>query len=336
MLVGCHLQPGSKQDVSKIAATASSSSSSSAPSGELHITGAYLSEGKTGALFVHTPAGQRLAVAHLTEDSPSTRLILQFNLEHGSHALEAVGGKLDILGFLDDTDARRLEEATGQQASAKAAAKKQEPSTPKVEPRKEPEAKKLQAEKKPETKTVEAKKPEAPEAAKNRTKEFIPTMKFIGAKPGMVFKKGAKGMGYYKDTYVKPPPLDLKAVKRKAENAPADQPASKKMSLAGGLQYETMKAAPAGAAKATRGRTVQVRYDGRLASNGQRFDKGTIKFKLGAGEVIRGWDVGVDGMKVGEKRRLLIPSKLAYGSSGAPPDIPRNANLCFEVELLKV
>ena len=60
-----------------------------------------------------------------------------------------------------------------------------------------------------------------------------------------------------------------------------------------------------------------------------------IAFRLGAGEVIKGWDVGCAGMAVGERRQLFIPAKLGYGKRGAPPDIPPNADLNFSVELLK-
>jgi len=94
-------------------------------------------------------------------------------------------------------------------------------------------------------------------------------------------------------------------------------------------------------AEATPGKTAVVHYTGRL-ENGTKFDssldRGTpFPFTLGAGEVIKGWDLGVQGMKVGGKRTLVIPSDLAYGESGAGGGaIPPNATLTFQVELLEV
>ena len=92
--------------------------------------------------------------------------------------------------------------------------------------------------------------------------------------------------------------------------------------------------------EAVSGKSVTVNYSGTL-TNGTKFDssydRGTpFSFTLGAGEVIKGWDLGVAGMKVGGKRRLTIPSDLGYGSRGAGADIPPNATLIFEVELLEV
>lgn len=84
---------------------------------------------------------------------------------------------------------------------------------------------------------------------------------------------------------------------------------------------------------------VRVHYKGSLKSTGKLFDASTNKpftFRLGAGEVIRGWDVGISGMKVGGRRRLTIPPQMAYGKSGSPPVIPPNATLVFEVDLLSV
>ena len=91
--------------------------------------------------------------------------------------------------------------------------------------------------------------------------------------------------------------------------------------------------------EAVSGETVTVNYRGTLA-NGKEFDssygRGPFSFPLGAGRVIRGWDEGVAGMKVGGKRKLVIPPDLAYGERGAGGVIPPNATLTFEVELLKV
>ena len=97
-------------------------------------------------------------------------------------------------------------------------------------------------------------------------------------------------------------------------------------------------------AQAVKGATLTVHYTGWLFQNGHRgkkFDSSLtsgqpFSFKLGAGEVIDGWDRGIEGMRVGGKRDLLIPPQLAYGEKGAPPDIPPNAALNFEVQLLDV
>jgi FKBP-type peptidyl-prolyl cis-trans isomerase FkpA len=91
---------------------------------------------------------------------------------------------------------------------------------------------------------------------------------------------------------------------------------------------------------ATAGMTVTVHYTGWL-ENGSKFDSShdrddPFSFKLGRGMVIRGWDEGVAGMKVGGKRKLTIPAHLGYGSTGAGGVIPPNATLVFEVELLNV
>jgi peptidylprolyl isomerase len=92
-------------------------------------------------------------------------------------------------------------------------------------------------------------------------------------------------------------------------------------------------------AEAIAGQTVAVNYRGTLA-NGTEFDssygRGPFSFPLGGGRVIQGWDEGVAGMKVGGKRKLVIPPDLAYGDRGAGGVIPPNATLTFEVELLRI
>jgi FKBP-type peptidyl-prolyl cis-trans isomerase len=105
-----------------------------------------------------------------------------------------------------------------------------------------------------------------------------------------------------------------------------------------GLRYQDLAAGQGKTAAA--GKTVVVHYTGWLP-NGEKFDSSRDRdepfdFSLGAGQVIAGWDEGVAGMKVGGKRKLVIPPDLGYGTAGAPPDIPPGATLVFEVELLDV
>jgi FKBP-type peptidyl-prolyl cis-trans isomerase FkpA len=105
-----------------------------------------------------------------------------------------------------------------------------------------------------------------------------------------------------------------------------------------GLQYEDITVGDGAEAKA--GNNVTVHYTGWL-TDGQKFDSSKdrnspFQFSLGAGMVIRGWDEGVQGMKIGGVRRLTIPAALGYGARGAGGVIPPNATLVFEVELLGV
>jgi len=104
-----------------------------------------------------------------------------------------------------------------------------------------------------------------------------------------------------------------------------------------GLLYVDTKAGTGDEAKS--GQNVTVHYTGVLQKNGKKFDSSVDRnepftFKLGAGEVIKGWDEGVAGMKMGGKRTLYIPAELGYGQRGAGGVIPPNAMLVFEVELL--
>ena len=110
-----------------------------------------------------------------------------------------------------------------------------------------------------------------------------------------------------------------------------------------GLQYEDTTVGEG--AEATAGQKVTVHYTGWLrnddGSQGAKFDSSKdrndpFQFNLGGGQVIRGWDEGVQGMKVGGQRRLTIPAALGYGARGAGGVIPPNATLIFDVELLAV
>ena len=118
--------------------------------------------------------------------------------------------------------------------------------------------------------------------------------------------------------------------------------AGKIVTAASGLKYEDTKVGTGAVAEA--GKTVSVDYTGWLDEGGKRgtkFDSSLdhgkhFSFLLGARQVIKGWDEGVAGMKVGGKRTLYIPAALGYGARGAGSAIPPNANLIFDVELFDV
>jgi FKBP-type peptidyl-prolyl cis-trans isomerase FkpA len=135
--------------------------------------------------------------------------------------------------------------------------------------------------------------------------------------------------------------VTLVSVSARVATAAADGPSKttgKGTKTASGLQYWDLKKGTGAVAKA--GQTVKVHYTGWL-TDGKKFDSSVdhgapFEFKLGAGMVIKGWDEGVAGMKVGGKRQLRIPPDLGYGAAGAGATIPPNSTLVFDVELLGV
>ncbi len=111
---------------------------------------------------------------------------------------------------------------------------------------------------------------------------------------------------------------------------------SKKMTQ---LQIEDTQEGSGAVAQA--GQKVSVHYTGTLYPSGEKFDSSLdrgqpFEFQLGAGQVIKGWDEGIQGMKIGGKRTLIIPPQMAYGEGGFPPVIPPSSTLKFEVELLGI
>jgi FKBP-type peptidyl-prolyl cis-trans isomerase len=120
--------------------------------------------------------------------------------------------------------------------------------------------------------------------------------------------------------------------------APADDKKDEKVvKTDSGLQYVDLKEGTGNAAKV--GDTVEVYYTGWL-KDGTKFDsnvgKDTFPVTIGKTRVIKGWTEGLQGMKAGSKRKLIIPAELAYGKKGFPPDIPADAELTFEVEMVKI
>ena len=124
----------------------------------------------------------------------------------------------------------------------------------------------------------------------------------------------------------------------RADNSAPSKVKGAPVTLPSGLKYVDLK--KGGGAEAKAGASVSVHYTGWL-TDGKKFDSSVdrgepFQFKLGAGMVIKGWDEGVAGMKVGGKRQLTIPANLAYGERGAGGVIPPGATLIFDVELLAV
>jgi FKBP-type peptidyl-prolyl cis-trans isomerase FkpA len=147
-----------------------------------------------------------------------------------------------------------------------------------------------------------------------------------------------------------PPPPEQFAEAREggapAAVASAQPPASAQPSLptrpvAPDEQMGMVTITPGTGDVAKAGDRVSVHYVGTLLADGSKFDSSRdrnqpFQFALGQGQVIKGWDQGVAGMKVGEKRKLTIPPAMAYGPMGRPPKIPPNSTLVFEVELLAI
>ncbi|HEY6724667.1 MAG TPA: FKBP-type peptidyl-prolyl cis-trans isomerase [Polyangiaceae bacterium] len=132
-----------------------------------------------------------------------------------------------------------------------------------------------------------------------------------------------------------PPPKVAKVAEEPAPSASVEEPVAPAVK-----ELSKEELTPGKGAEAKTGDTVKVHYTGTLL-NGKKFDSSLdrnepFEFKLGAGQVIKGWDEGVVGMKVGGKRKLTIPAEKAYGKSGSPPTIPPNSPLVFEIELLGI
>ena len=133
--------------------------------------------------------------------------------------------------------------------------------------------------------------------------------------------------------------LAVASLAAQSDNSSPTKVEGKPKSTASGVQYWDLKVGTG--ATAANGKTVTVHYTGWLASNGKKFDSSVDRgqpfmFAIGAGQVIKGWEEGVAGMKVGGKRQLRIPPELGYGARGAGGVIPPNAILLFDVELLGV
>lgn len=164
-------------------------------------------------------------------------------------------------------------------------------------------------------------------------------MKYVSIAIVIIFI-GVVIFSWLKKTPVQEPLPVEQQVQGEKEQAPVstEKPFTSNKKVVQGMTIETTK--EGSGVEITNGKTAVVHYTGKL-TNGTVFDssktRGTpFEFPLGAGMVIKGWDLGVLGMKVGEVRTLTIPADLAYGANGVPGAIPPNATLVFEVELLGI
>lgn len=152
-----------------------------------------------------------------------------------------------------------------------------------------------------------------------------------GLEPAVLGEQRASAEGYN--------PEQKKAEAPAASKDPLpEKPAAEPVTTASGLKYQIYTVGNGPEAKP--GQRVTVHYTGTL-ENGSKFDSSRDRdepfpFRLGGGEVIKGWDEGVAGMKVGERRVLTIPADLGYGAAGRPPQIPPNSTLIFDVALIAV
>ena len=132
-------------------------------------------------------------------------------------------------------------------------------------------------------------------------------------------------------------PQIAQVIEKPTSNTMSDDD-NKVVTTASGLKYVVLNEGTGAAPKT--GQTVVVHYTGTL-EDGTKFDSSRdrgqpFSFKLGVGQVIKGWDEGLSTMKVGDRRKLTIPPELGYGARGAGGTIPPNATLIFDVELLKI
>ncbi|KAJ4954806.1 hypothetical protein NE237_011589 [Protea cynaroides] len=153
-------------------------------------------------------------------------------------------------------------------------------------------------------------------------------------------KKKKKNKTQESDENAKVPEVKNQESDMNVQESDMDGKASKVRTFANGLVIEEIAMGKPDGKRASPGKKVSVYYIGKLKKNGKIFDsnigRAPFKFHLGVGEVIKGWDVGVNGMRIGDKRRLEIPPSMGYGSKGAGGKIPPNSWLVFDVELVNV
>jgi len=215
-------------------------------------------------------------------------------------------------------------------ASPKVAPKASPKQQPSVEPEIKPQASNAQPKAQDKAAQPKAQASNAQPKAKAQAQQVQ-----IKANPAAVLKDAKKDETNNQAKDAKSNEKKVEAPESLKRKADAVEVGVKK-TLPSGVKIEVVAMGDPKKPQVAKGKKITVKYDGRLAVSGSRFDKGDLTFRAGVGEMIPGFDQGVIGMMVGEKRKIFIPSRLGYGAKGVKPDIPPNADLIFEVTVTKM
>lgn len=238
----------------------------------------------------------------------------------------------DMEADMDDLEEEEDSEDGGEEEES---GEDEEEEAPTPKKKKEETPKKDKKKKQQENGTANGQQQASPSKKEKKKQEaapLTPTSKTVEAETPKSKKKDKKNKN--KDGAATPAAAAGGSAGDAKPGSPAKTPKPQKKTLKGGIIAEDIRVGNGPEAKA--GKHVGMYYKGTLTKSGKQFDAclqgKPFKFKLGKGEVIKGWDVGVEGMKVGGKRKLTIPAQMGYGAQGAMPEIPPNASLTFEVE----
>ncbi|ALC47789.1 FK506-bp1 [Drosophila busckii] len=328
-----------------------------------HISGAAVDEGETAKIYI-TADKTKFIVATLTKSLPQVSLDLNF-CKGDKIMFQTTGdANVSLIGYLhdaDESDDEDYENSAEYEAIAKSLAKHQEGATDENDDESEEDSDEeggmsnlLEGDSGEEEQSDESGDEEEDEEddddddddeeEEDESEDETPKAK----KAKLTANANAKNQNGVAKNEKKPEQQQPKSKKEKkaaAAEEKKEQPKAKEAKptggervIAGGVRVQDLTVGNGPEAK--QGKRVGVYYIGRLKSNNKTFDsmqKGAgFKFGLGAGEVIKGWDIGVVGMKIGGKRRITCPPHMAYGARGSPPTIPPNSTLVFDVELKAV
>ncbi|XP_017143168.1 39 kDa FK506-binding nuclear protein [Drosophila miranda] len=315
-----------------------------------HISGVALDKGEEAKLYL-TAEKQKYVVATVRKDTPQVPLDLNFS--KGDRIIFQTTGDatVSLLGYLHDIDSEDEDdeefnlktllkgkaEKNGQEDKDEDDDEEEDEDDEDIEDSQIIEEYESLLENGEEEDDEEDNEDESEEEDDSEEEDEQPK-----AKVAKIASKGNEKAGKDQNGVAKNKP-EKQAKKEKPESKKEQpkakeqekKPAGGERTITGGVKILDLTTGKG--PQAQKGKRATVYYIGRLQSNNKTFDsmlqgKG-FRFRLGGGEVIKGWDTGVIGMKVGGKRRITCPPHMAYGSRGAPPNIPGNSTLVFDVEL---